>query len=567
MQNKIRDNLSLVTCVLLIFISLTLWIVSTVQARSQLVSSGMGNLGLFSLMPFPFFVSFALLIISFFISLKFVDKQRNLILLSQTLLFIVFLNLPQVIIEGTARITTSYTNFISVDYILQTGQINPSSNWALNWPSFSILIGIFAQITSIPAQTILLYYPLVFNLLLLPVLYIFFVSFKKNSNLVWFAIWFVYLGFWTSHDYFRMQSLAFLVTILKFFLLIKTVTVKALNRKWLTLFYLLFFYVVSSHLLTSIVVIFVLILLFLSKQLNRSLLVCSSALLIIGWAIFDAYTYLTVNLKAILSQFLDLQLIFQSNFQARLSSGSAFHVMVTQIRVIYSGIMVLIAISGLFLLWKNKKIGKFEKILLVFLFAPLPFLVTFSYGGELIQRIFTFSLIPLAYFSYKSLKRKPLLVAVLIFFVAFAPSLNMVAHYGNETLDRVPISETTGVQFLYSATSAGNVIGGASLTGDARDLSYHENYNYVSFRSISERYNSSEPFSWGALWGSHLWSNPNDLANQRYLIISYSTEQYIQFLVGMPEFVNEVEGNLTQSVSFNLLYSNPSFKLFNSPPT
>lgn len=201
-------------------IALVLWLVSSIQARGNIVIN-MSQLGLFSILPWTFFVACSLLIFSFFVTLRFAEKYRGLLLVTQSFLLILILNLTPGIIEGTARFTSNYANFRAVDYITQTGTISPTNSWILNWPDFSILLSMFAQITTIPGQTILITYPTVFNLLLLPALYMLFRTMSNNSTLSWVGTWFFIFGNWIGQDYFSMQSLALLTAIIIFFLLFK----------------------------------------------------------------------------------------------------------------------------------------------------------------------------------------------------------------------------------------------------------------------------------------------------------------------------------------------------------
>ncbi len=445
--------------------ALVLWTSSLIQARGN-ITNDMSQLGLFSILPLTFFAAFSLLVISFFVTLKFVDNNRALLLVTQTFLLIFFLNLTPAIVEGTARFTANYDNYRAVDYITQTGTINPSQNWILNWPDFSILLSVFAQITTIPSQFILLTYPTVFNLLLFPALYVLFKTMSNNSAAAWVSTWFIFLGNWIGQDYFSMQSLAFLIAIIIIFLLFKTMNQKVHGRQYGVLFFMLFFYIVASHFLTSLAIICVLLVFYLTRQVTRPMLLTSAICLVAAWTIFDARTYASFNLAKMIGQAFDFSLIFQKNLTSRLTTGSSSHLLASDIRVLYSIAIIAFALAGIAVTWRSKTFGKTEKRTLALLFGFGLLTFTFVYGGELFLRLYMFSLIPFAYFAAKALlgHRKIFLVGVL-FFVIAAPSLFVIATYGNETMDYVPASELTGINFLFSTTTNGHVIGGLAGHG------------------------------------------------------------------------------------------------------
>jgi len=517
----------------------------------------MNELGLFSILPLSFFAAFSLLIMTFFITILYGHKYRLFLLTSQTILLILFLTLTPGLIEGTARFTAAYVNFKASDYITQTGHINPSATWILNWPSFSILVSIFAQITTIPGQFILLAYPTIFNLALFIPLFLLFRIILKDSKMIWLAIWFVFIGNWIGQDYFSMQSLAFLVIIIMLFLLFRNMNGKMKTRGWAILLLLLFFFVVSSHLLSSMLFASILIVFFITKQLPRFNLTVIAIVLIAAWSIFGAYTYLSNDLLLNFSQSLNLSTIFQRNLQSRLISGSTLHIEVTEIRVIFSAVMVGFGGLGILAVSLRRKIDQVTKQVLFLLLSIGLLLFSFAYGGELFMRLYMFSLIPLAYFSAKLfVNHKRIFFVAILFFVIVVPPFVMLSRYGNESMDYVPLSEQVGVNFLYSHSTIGYVIGGTT-GGDFRDFTYRQGYHLVSLYYEIDELNES----------NLLWSSKHFSTNEpTFLCISYETNQFFSNYVGDDQFVTNLQINATQSVNYNLVYSNPSLSVYVNQP-
>ncbi len=533
----------------LTLIAFILWLFSLLPARNAIVTADMSELGLFSILPVSFFVAFGLLVLAFFITLITGSQNRSYLFFCQTVLLILFLTLTPSIIEGIPRFTSSYVNYNAVDYIIQTGQVSSQVLWVHNWPLFSILISIFEQVTAVSGQSILLFYSTFFNILFIIPLYVFFRLILPDSRFVWLALWFVFLANWIGQDYFSMQSLAFLVSVLLLFMLFKNMNQKMHTRPWFVVFSLLFFFIASSHFLTSILILCAVFVLYITKHMPRPAFVASLFVIISSWTIFNASSYIASNFGSLIRQSLNLTLLLQKNLTNRLSGGAG-HVLVADVRIIYSAVIIAFAIGSVILAWRTKKLGITEKRLLLIVLSFALLLFGSSYGGELFMRLYMFSLVIFAYFVSKALlKYKRFFYAGLLFFVIFAPSFIMISHYGNESIDYVPYGESAGVAFLYGASNGGLVVGGTLHPGDFRDLTYRQNYTISSLRDMYLRNSTALPEA-----------NVN-----RYVCISYGSLAFLSTYVGDPSFIENIEGNLSQSMRSNLIYSNPRFSIFYSP--
>jgi hypothetical protein len=365
------------------------------------------------------------------------------------------------------------------------------------------------------------------------------------------------LGNWVGQDYFSIQSMGFLVVTLLLFLLSKNFGNNTTTRQWFVLFIFLFAYLLTSHLLSSLVIASVCLVLLLFKQTYRKPLFLLIIFAVAGWTVLAAKSYLANNLAKILSQVLDVGTIIQGNLSNRLTTGSFSHMLAADIRVTYSLVIILFATMGVFVLWRKNLMDPFGKRMLFVLlgFGLLAF--AFAYGGELYMRLYMFSLVPLSYFAAKILfKYKRLFLMSVVFFSVLAPSLFMISHYGNEGAYYVPSSEIVGVNFLYSSTDSGQIYGGTSFqNGEFRDALYHPNYTYYSYRDFYA-YNTS----------SYIWTEPRDSYLNRYVCFSFATYSNFAFFYDDVRFIENIDSNVTQTVSYNKLYDNPSFELYNSPP-
>lgn len=521
-------------------IALLFWVLSIYEARLK-IGQGIGEFGITSVLPANFFVSVSLLSVSFLLSLKMRNGSETAAF-CQTIILIFVLNFTPRMVEGTARFHTTYANYQSVDYVSQKGYVNPSAQWIHNWPSFSIAYSALMQITALPDQILLSIYPTFFSLALLFPLFVFFRLVVDNEKLRWIAIWTCYIGNWVGQDYFSMQSLGFFAFVLILFVTFKLTNSRARTCSWFVTAILFFSLVVTSHMLSSLAILAVVFVFFASKYLRRTVLVTLLGAIFASWTIYGAATYLEWNLARFIAEALNFELIFQSNLTARVA-GSVARIMVTQIRLIFSALVIVFAFSGFVLTWKRGKMGNIEKRIL-FILIGVSLLLGFSaYGGELFMRLFLFSLIPLSYFVSKGSNRKIFFCLLSLFLIIVAPPLHMVAHYGNEVMDYVPPSEIRGAEFFHKHTTLGYVIGWY------RDSGYRQIYQYFSF-SRAEWKNNTLSLGW--IESEHLdWP--------RFVCISYGTREYYNFFLGKPQFIVELYKNMSESTRYNRIYSNPNF--------
>jgi hypothetical protein len=556
MLDLIKKN-TLGICLGSIISAFILWVSSCLYTKVSFiqnsVNSNISQLGLFSIMPVTFFISFSILIFGFFVGLKYLKNNLLTIFVSQTIILIFILNFTPVLLEGTPRFTTSYVNYQAVDYISQKGFIDSGIFWIHNWPSFSVVMSVFSQISQIPAQFMLLIYPTFFNFLLMIGLYVFFRTILDDNKLIWLSMWFVFLGNWIGQDYFSMQSLGFVFIIFILTILLKLLIEKSPTRQQVGILLLFFFYVFSSHLLSSLAILCIFFIFYLSKILPRFALFSILVMFVSSWLVFDNELFLTSNLSHTMEQTLNFNFIFQTNLSNRVV-GNFGHIITNDLRIFYTGIIVLFGLAGILFSIKNKKRSTNDKYMLSILLGFCLLIFAFAYGGELFMRLFMFSLIPLAFFASKMiLKHRAVFLFAFLFFIIVAPSMIIITNYGNEAIDYVPPSEMRGIDFLYRVSSSGQIIGGSVHSGDFRDLHYHENY---SMTSLVDLYSANQL--------NMVLSEPQETNQDRFVCISYETKMYFPNYLGVNDQIQNLEENLTHSLLYDQIYSNPSFSIYHS---
>jgi len=546
---QIKERAYMISIGLLLF-SAVLWVISSFQAKVALSNSMdvIGDLGLFSLLPPAFFLAFSMLILSFvfvLVSYKKLGKNVKFLLLCQSVLLILIVNLTPVLIEGTARFATGYSNFQAVDYISKMGHFDSTDLWILNWPSFSVFISIFSQLTSFSPSIILMLYPTVFNLLFFLGLFIFFRSVFDQGKMVWLAIWFVFLGNWVGQDYFSMQSMGLLFVVFLLFLLFRTMKNELRTHHWIVLFSVFFFYTVSSHVLSSLMITGAVFTLYLAKYHRRTILLFSSAVMLVAWTVFGAFDYLSKSLFSTLEAMLNPFDTLLTNLFNRASTGSATHVLASNIRIGYSGLIVSIALTCIIVLLVSQSFKRTEKTFFTIMLGFSMFVI-FAYGGEIFMRLYMFLLIPLAYFVAKVLlTHRRLFITCFLVLIIVAPSLLMVSHYGNEQMDFRRESELHGIGFFFDSVTGGTVYG---LLNHYR---YEPNFTLGSLSQISELH-----------WVVPLSGRAGHV-KPYFICVSELSVQYYAFFRDV-SFLTSLDENISRAPFINKVYSAPFVAIYDS---
>jgi hypothetical protein len=535
----------------LLLLSFLLWALSVRQAGLA-VNQGIGELGLISVLPLVFFVSFSLLTACFLATLS-MDGRSQLMLFCQLIMLILLLYLTPVLIEGTARFTPAYVYYQAVDYISQSGNIDPIVQWIHSWPAFSIAFSTLTQIAALtrtPGEQVFLgLYPSLFNIALFFPVFSLVRVIVDQQKLRWIAIWVFYIANWVGQDYFSVQSFALFAFILLLFALFKIMDSQGGTAGWFLVSTLLFSYLATSHFLSSLASLAVIVTLVAFKHFRAPTLALLFAVLAASWIAYGATARLPWAIIQVISQALKFQAIVGASVTARVA-GSLAHIVVTQTRIIFSASISMFALSGLFLVWKSGKTGKTERRIALIVVAVCSLAGLFAYGGELFMRIFVLSLVPMAYFICKGSSSRLFFSILAIFLLFMAPPLHIVAHYGNERMDYVPPSELAGVRFFYNNTSQGYVIGWYP------DLEYHQSYSHFSLSD--------------AEWKNNALSLPAVESERKdwstFVCLSYAETQFYSFQIGQPQFVPEIAKSLSSSARYDKIYSNPSYAVYAELP-
>jgi hypothetical protein len=178
--------------------------------------------------------------------------------------------------------------------------------------------------------------------------------------------------------------------------------------------------------------------------------------LLVAWMTYLAAAYLDGHLKPLLGQTLDVQGAVAANVSGRLQ-GSANHLLVVRLRLVMTALVWVLAVVGAFRGLRRGWMAPSHAILAV---APLTLAVLQPYGGEMLMRVYLFSLPFTACYAALALTPSPawrgwwvsavLATAGLVFVAGF-----LFTRYGNERTTLFTANEVRAVDRLYALAPTG----------------------------------------------------------------------------------------------------------------
>ncbi len=459
----------------------------------------MSDLGLISVMPPLTIASLILLQISFAIQLRqeVLSWQR---LLLHLLLLIFMLYSITTLVEAEPRFSVVYRHAGYTEYIMRTGSVDPMLDAYFNWPGFFILA---AFVTNITGFTSILAYaawsPVFLNLIYLGPLYMIFRSFTSNQRHIWLALWLFFLANWIGQDYFSPQGFDFFFYLVIIAILLTWFRAPAgssasrdqgatkpvpmpphsLSARsaravrdvfaWFAVpdenvqtipqmqtvmllgcLIVLFAFVVFSHPLTPFFTIASVSALAYFRRITPRWLPILMMVMTFGWIFFMARAYLAGHLDSLTGGIGQLSGTLAANVTDRVSQGDAEHNFIAAMRVGMTLLVWLLAAVGA---WLRLRRGHRDASLLLLATVPFVLIVAQSYGGEMLLRIYLFTLPAMVFFvagPYVSPSTNPVRQSAAISLLCLVLLGGFFfTRYGNERNDYLTQAEVMGVAQLY----------------------------------------------------------------------------------------------------------------------
>lgn len=488
--------------------------------------SRMTDLGLVSVLPPSAFAALLLLTISFALAVHRRGTPRVVLLLHVVILIAIIHATPS-ILYGTLRYAWAWKHVGIVDFIQRHHSVDPGIDAYHNWPGFFALSALALEIAGAgDAIGVATWAPPVFNLLFLGGLLGILRSFTDDRRLLWLASWFFVATNWVGQDYFSPQAFSYFLNLVIIGLLLRwlrgPVIIGAVARwralapapivrlvhrlvpgpvrepAWgvvarppaersvmLIVVITLFAVIVVSHQLTPFMTILAVTALVVSGRCNARWLPILMAVMTTTWVVYVATAFLQGNLSWI------VQSIFQlfDNVGSTLvdfsqaSAGQQFIVLVDR--------SLTATVGGLAILGFIRRLrhGYLDSAAALLMLAPFLMLGGNAYGGEIMFRVYFFSLPYLAFFaaallypseaSGRSWRTDAIVVALS---VALLMGLT-VAYFGQDRMTHFTPNEVASAEYVHDVAPPGALIMGGTSNWPLQYKNY-EMYDYQSLVSL-----------------------------------------------------------------------------------
>ncbi|MFI7610080.1 hypothetical protein ACIBP6_02445 [Nonomuraea terrae] len=471
--------------------------------------SDIDGLGLISALPATAFIALLIMIVSFFVTVA-QSTDRKFLLLFQIAAITFALHGVGSLVAEEPRFPTAYIHAGFVEFIGRTGETAINIDARMGWPGYFALFAFVTKAAGITdMSTILLWTPLLSNLLYLLPFVLILRQVVATTRARWFAALLFVLVQWIGQDYFSPQGftfalyLAFVAILLRWFgrveprtkpvppkglrkliarldamtpgELANTGTYRADKLLMLMVLLTLFFASVASHQITPFMMLGVVTAFLLFKRTSLTwALPFFLGLVTLAWISYMTVGFWASQIDTIFGGLGNVFANLRSNTGDRIEGTDPAHAMVLQARLGILVVILSLAATGLF---RRLRRGVFDRSALILLCVPVMALALQSYGGEIGLRIYMFALpgacllaayaffpnlpadsadvreetVPLrkrnVRFNPELTKRISVVVAA-AFAIVFAMAF-FLARYGNEQFERVTTGEIAALHYIY----------------------------------------------------------------------------------------------------------------------
>jgi O-antigen/teichoic acid export membrane protein len=461
-----------------------LWAVSLPQIDPR----AMSNLGLISVMPPTFVLALLVLTASFLVMIHH-GWLRPWLVVAHLLAFVLFVHGTPTIVYGTLRYSWAYKHVGIVDYIVRHGRVDPAIQLLgvyHNWPGFFALIAALIEFGGVrSALTLATWGPVFNNVMFLGALLFLFSGLTRNRRVVWLSCWLFFVANWVGQDYFSPQAFAFWLYLLLLGVIVRWLRpdpggAPAGRGTGLALAVLLLCAIAPTHALTSVMACVIVTALVLARACRTRWLVLVAAGITVFWDTVFGSDFAGHNLSATLAQI---------RFPWNTASSNLTHVPALgtqQTLVAHVARGLTLAVAGLAAAGAVRQLraGRLDRAVAIIAVAPLALFATGNYDGELLFRIFLFSVPALAFLASHALLAGGRRTSAALSAIAVTVLLGgfLVSYYGNERLNYFTPQELAANHWLDTHAPADSLL----IDGTGNYLFTLKNYErFREYLSIS----------------------------------------------------------------------------------
>jgi hypothetical protein len=552
-------------------------------AASQGDQNRIGQWGLIQALPTLYFVTVAVLTVSFFLELFRPQAGSPLVLAGHVIGMVLLLHGAPGFLEQEPRFATAWLHAGFTNQILDHGVARPGVDARFNWPGF---FGAAAAVTGAAglhsAVPLLRWAPVFMLLLYLPSVFVIGRQLTGSAVVAWLGLWLFLLINWVGQDYFAPQSIGLILYLSVMAILVtffRDGEQFPLGRRLSALRTKLGYDGlpdVASGPRTRVALVAVLIALTaalaMTHQLSPIGLVLASALLVVvgrcrlilfpvvaavltlGWISVAATPYWTGHLDTMFGGLGNVNAVVDNAVGERIR-GSSAHLELIRVRLWFTGAVwacMALAVVGL---WIRRR----PPLTLAALAAAPFFTLVQNYGDEGVLRVFLFSspfaALLIAAFVVTTRARRAARGLVVITCVALGP-LFVLTRFGNESYEQVRPREVAAVRELYRVAPLGSTLVTPTTQVPWR-FQNAADYDYERPRDRDGFFNG-DPESIRLLVPKSAQSSPGT-----YLLVTTGQADYASEAQGaLPNWFRRVEPLLTPANGYRLLLRNPDARVY-----
>ena len=474
-------------------ISLAGWI----YVLTRLDARDIDDRGLISIVPPAAFAFLALLSLSFALALRVRPLLWPVLAIHLVALVFMLYGAPAYF-EEMPRFVTAWLHAGFSEAIARTGELYPLRDARFDWPGFFVLSALFGSAAKLDSLLpVLPWIPPIQTLLYLPPLALIFRSASDDRRLMWLGLWIFCLTNWVGQDYLSPQGFNILLYLTIIAILLHWFRTSGSASAWpaavrrraawlfrpgslapatreaestpvltnrqqvglIAIVMLLIGTSVASHQLTPFALFGSVLALVVTRRISPRGLPMIMLVLLITWLTFRASTFLAGHLAGLVEDIGRPDQFVQGNLNERLV-GSPGHVFAVQARLAFTlGVWLLAFVGGLRALFARR----LDLALAALAVAPFGLMFLQGYGGEMLLRIYLFSVPFMAYHAATAFLPTPrpagwiTIAAIAVVSVGLATGM-MLTRYGNEKADLVTAADYRAVQRTIDLAEPGDLI-------------------------------------------------------------------------------------------------------------
>ncbi len=569
--------------------ALGLW----VSALPQIDVARMTDMGLTSVLPLQVPLAVVLIVASGAWHLRQRKLSHPFLALHLAALILILYG-TTTLVEQQPRFAATYIHVGISEYISRTGMVAPQLEARFDWPGFFILTSMLSQVIGLKSTMDFAgWAPVYLNLLYLAPLSLIFRSITPDPRMVWAGLWLFELTNWVGQDYFSPQGLNYFLflsiigLILTYFRTPKPASSRV--RDWLArrrgssvlvgayslitpeqlppaelpskrlaglvvVLVVVFSYVSFSHQLTPFFTVAALLGLVALNRIRLRMMPILLGVIAVVWVSYMTVPFLSGHVAQLVSEFGQLTGSVGANVTGRLA-GSPDHRFVVMLDMLFSASLWAMAAIGFLVRWRD---GRRDVSMALLIASPVPLVAAQAYGGELVLRLYLFTLPFMAILAAGVVYGRPAqlpsrLRTCAVIAVCAAITMGFFStRYGNERMDAMTTSEVEGIQQLYEIAPPGSL-----LMAPNGDLPWRSQaFELYDYTTPSDEILLGTPADLAALMKKA--SNP-----RAYLVLTASEEAEAELFSGVSsaqwdEFVDQMR----KSPDFRLAFENADTKIF-----